>query len=397
MDDDRLAGEMGVYTKDDYIAQSGGGDSTIANYRLWFRLLENHMGASLERATRADITRLKAKLRTMRSGHHLAMIARSFYKRANKPDFVDILKVRRNGRRPPPEDYPQPEEVKLVIEKADSLRDRAFIGALWEIGGRAHELLALDLADVKEDPKRKRFVLFLKKVKVPGQEHKGYILDTYSLMSAWLKAHPQRGNPSAPLFPAWGGGCLTVRGAGHIVDNAARRAGVQRRVRDRNAWVFHPHALKHARVTYLQNNGMPLSQIAVIVGTSAQMLSKTYTQTTEIAALKGLEKATGHEDEMAEVGKPARLLFGDEDLIPVAPMNAPPGAANIRGEETPDVIPPLPHEVEVNAFKTYIATAEGRAWWEAQQAKLVQSLKEALAPMVKAPVAPPAAPQAASK
>ncbi len=311
-----------MYGLEDFLAASGAGESTLRGYRIVIESMEKWMGKPMGEATKADLAKLKAKLRTMKSGYQYAVVARTFYRAAEMPQCVEIMKLKRGLRHISPDDYPTVAEVQKIIETCDGGRDRALIACLWETGVRIHELLAVDLGDVKRmDNGLKGFQIWFRKAKVRGREHYGYVLDTIPVLDAWIKAHPKP-RQDAPLFPSWGGGRLGPKGGFHVVHGAAERAlGAER------AKVMgHPHAFRHARATYLLASGLNETQVANLLGwVPGSLMLRRYSHLTDRDGLSALLEGLGIEKPPeVDLGK---LRFDEATLKPVVPMNAPPPAA----------------------------------------------------------------------
>ncbi len=310
-----------VLSVEEFLDDTSAGPSTVQQYRRQYRILAEALGKPLAEATDKDLRRLKQQLTGKKSGHHKARLLRMYYNAAGMPEKAALLKVKQPKHRLSPSEILQPSEVQAIIEKgARSLRDRALVAAIWETGGRIHELLSLRLRNVKrttspENHGRTIFVLWFEKTKVQGEEHEGYLVETAPVMEAWLKAHPHPG-PDSFVFESWTGRGLHRSKGWAIVHTAARRAGIEKRV--------YPHLFRHSRATYLLQLGVPEVQVKKLLGWSpgSSMLNK-YVHLTDQDAFRSLLKAQGMvAPEPLDV---ARLALKAEDLQPVVAMNPPPG------------------------------------------------------------------------
>src|SRR2546428_11604130 len=199
-----------AYTIADYLVASGASASARGTYERQMKQLEGWPEKRLGDATVRDIERLKAKLRDMTSGPQYARLGRMFYKAADREDLRKLLVMKQRMKRLKPADILSPKEVYGMIDRCTSSRDRALLGCLWDCGVRIHELLAVNLADVREQDSpanggRKLFVIWFGKAKVAGEEHEGYVIGSAPALDSWLKAHPDK-RASAALFPSWSGG-----------------------------------------------------------------------------------------------------------------------------------------------------------------------------------------------
>ena len=307
---------------DDYLARSPAGESTKHAYRYILVEAERWVGKPLASASGRDVLELTKRLRGMQSGKQYANILRTFYKAAGREDLRALLLVKQRIKRLGPQDILSVQEVQAIIDGAHTTRDKALIATLWETGVRIHELLALDLGDVqvRESPEnggRVIYVMWFKKTKVPGEEHTGYVIEAAPTLTAWLKAHPRK-KPDAPLFVKWGGGRLGPPGADALFKGAAKRAGVTKRV--------FLHLLRHSRATHLLRLRVPELQVKQLLGWKANspMLAR-YAHLAHQDAYDALLRAQGLEPPApVDLGK---LAFPDQDLKPIVPMIAPPGAS----------------------------------------------------------------------
>ncbi len=322
---------MTTFTLEQMIARSAAGASSVRLYEYQLGQVEKWIGGPLGDASERDLLALKKKLRGMTSGPQYAKLVRMFYRDAYKAtkepryaDAADLFKLKQRMKRLAPSDILTPEDVQRMIDATDPTRDRALLGLLWETGVRIHELLALDLADVREGESpenggRKMYALWFKKTKVAGEEHVGYVIEAAPLLQTWLRAHPNARDASGPLFPSVEGGRLTPDGAAFVVKRAGRRAGLEKRV--------YCHLFRHSRATYLLAVGMKEIDVKRLLGwvPGSPLLEQKYahlsTGQTKAAYLKALGLQA---PETVDLGK---LSFPDETLHPLVPVNVRPGAS----------------------------------------------------------------------
>jgi integrase len=315
------------FTIDAFLARSAAGPSSLETYERQLRQAEAWLGKPLGSATERDLIALKKKLRAMPSGPQYARLLRMFYKAAKRDDFRELMVLKQRLKKLRPDDLLTVQEVQAMIDATGPLRDRAFLGVLWETGVRVSELMALDLADLRmtDSPTnggRKVYRLWFKKTKIAGEEHSGYVLEAAPVLEAWLKAHPDP-RPEAPLFPTWGGTRLTRHGGYGIVARAARHAKIAKRI--------YPHIFRHSRATFLLASGMTDAQVKALLGwVPGSMMLNRYAHLTSKDAYGGLLKVMGMEPEKVDLGK---LEFKEESLRPVVPMNAPPNALRMVPEK----------------------------------------------------------------
>jgi len=130
------------------------------------------------------------------------------------------------------------EEVNRMASAAESLRDKAMILVLYELGCRPEEFLGLRVGDVQWD---KYGAIVTVKGKTGARRLR--LISSAPALADWLNQHPSKDDPDAPLFPNCLGGRMTFRSLYNIVRRCARRAGIAKHVT--------PRTFRHSRATHL--------------------------------------------------------------------------------------------------------------------------------------------------
>lgn len=322
------------FSIDDFLARSGAGETTLDNYRTCLSLMERWAGGPLHQASLRDLEKLKARLRTKLSGAQFAGLARMYLRAAKRQDLAEVLVLKQRKRRLQDVEILTLEDVNAMLRAANSVRDRAILVLLWETGRRIHEVLALDLHDVRvgEVPNggspRKVFTCTFRKTKVAGEEGEGYVLEGGAYLEAWILAHPDA-KPGTPLFPSRQGNGLprlTTAAGWYVVNATARRAKIAKRV--------YPHLFRHSRATHLLRLGVPEMQVKKLLGWSpgSGMLAR-YAHLANRDAYAAYLRAHGVEvPAPVDVGSIAVL----EELRPVVAMMPRPGADGTRRLQAED-------------------------------------------------------------
>ncbi len=155
-------------------------------------------------------------------------------------------------------------EVKRLLAAADAttprgLRDRAMVEALYGTGLRRAELLALDLADLRDDAREV--------VVRHGKGDKGRVVPVGRATWLTLAAYLERGRPALvgrraevepAVFVSQRGQRLCAQRLKEVLDELAPRAGISRRLT--------PHTLRRTYATHLLENGADLRQIQLLLG-----------------------------------------------------------------------------------------------------------------------------------
>lgn len=139
------------------------------------------------------------------------------------------------------------EEVSQMIERADTIRDRALLSLLYELGARIGEMGKLKIKDVT----RQKHGFLVDLDGKTGNRTPLAVMSTVYL-SGWLSAHPNSNNPESPLWVSLmahtRGRELNYTSLRSLLDRVVRRAGIKKRV--------YPHLFRHSRVTHLLSKGL---------------------------------------------------------------------------------------------------------------------------------------------
>ncbi len=145
-----------------------------------------------------------------------------------------------------------------AVDVGGNPRDIAMVALLSGAGLRVGELLALKVGDVTLGERSGRVV-------IRRGKHRGYrtvplTVSVRKALAAWLVAHPQAGDPDAPLWLGQRGPLIDRSAVNRMLAKYARRAGVK---------PFGPHVLRHTFATrYLAANPGDLRGLAALLGHS---------------------------------------------------------------------------------------------------------------------------------
>ena len=149
------------------------------------------------------------------------------------------------------------EEVERLIDSADSRLHRVWLLTLYATGVRREELVRLKVSDIDSA----RMVLHIHQGK--GNQDRDVMLSPRLLEE--LREYWRWMNPKPKTYLFAGGGRahatdvpMSAKSVFHAVKNAARRAGLRKRV--------HPHTLRHCFATHLLEAGADLRTIQLLLG-----------------------------------------------------------------------------------------------------------------------------------
>ncbi len=243
---------------------------TIKGYLLhvnkYLQFLEkNKKEINPENTRRFILNELKIKEPSSVS-HSIFAIEYFFRNVLNKP--INIPKPKRNKKIP---EILTKDEIKKMINITSNIKHKLILKLLYGCGLRVSEVVNLKKEDLNFDEglvhinlskgKRDRFV------KIP--ESLAEELESYYKL-----------NYEEILFPSNRGGKLTKKTIAKIVENAAKKAKINKRV--------YPHLLRHSFATHLLEQGTDLRIIQKLLGHSDIKTTQIYTQISQ-ASIKNIK------------------------------------------------------------------------------------------------------------
>src|SRR5438034_10605156 len=230
--------------------------------RYYLRVVENfarYFGKRPDRLTQENIREYQVyllqerKLEASTVGLHIAALRFFFVKTLRRPYLqLDLPSPKRPKRLPT---VLSQEEVARLIESANNLLDYAMLMTLYATGVRRAELSRLKVEDIDSH----RMIVHIRQGK--GNRDRDVpltprLLKTLREYWHWMK-------PKTYLFPGmvknWRADKpLTPKCVWSAIQNAAKRAGIKRRVS--------PHTMRHSFATHLLENGTDLRTIQMLMG-----------------------------------------------------------------------------------------------------------------------------------
>jgi site-specific recombinase XerD/ribosomal protein L37E len=179
------------------------------------------------------------------------VMTKRFYRWLKDPDDEEyppevkwIKTTLKNNHKLLPEDLLTEQEVMELVKVAEWSRDRAFVSMLYDLGGRAGELLSLQRRNISFDDHGAVAILEGK----TGQRRERLILSV-PFLAAWLEEHPDK-TPDAPLWIHSKQGChedgivpMDYYSARRLLQRLEAKTKIEKRV--------NPQAFRHARATHL--------------------------------------------------------------------------------------------------------------------------------------------------
>ena len=147
-------------------------------------------------------------------------------------------------------------DIRKLILAATNFRDRTLIKALWWLGLRRHELIALDIRDI--DFERKRVTVRA------GKGNKTRVIPIIDDEFLGDIKHLIGPRASGPLFCAKGHQAMSLRLVNHIVERVGDAAGITNPNPGRAH--LNPHIFRHSIARFLKQKGFSAEWIQNFLG-----------------------------------------------------------------------------------------------------------------------------------
>lgn len=154
------------------------------------------------------------------------------------------------------------EDIALMITRTRNLKHRCILSLMYSSGLRRGEVCKLKLSDIDS----KRMTVLVSDAK--GKKDRLTVLSAALLGS--LRVYYKTFRPKVYLFENSEGQPISSETIGKIVQQAAKRANIQKRVT--------PHMFRHSFATHLLEQGTDLRYIQVLLGHASTKTTEIYTQ-----------------------------------------------------------------------------------------------------------------------
>jgi len=241
---------------------------TIKSYLF---LVEKYLKYSKDKGINPESAKefllIKLSINNPASAGHNVFAIKYFFKEILRQK-LDIPNPKRNKTIP---DILTINEIKKLIENTSNIKHKLIIKMLYGCGLRVSEIVNLKKSDVNFNEglikirlakgNKDRFV------KIPSSI-KNELENYYNLLNEDI------------LFPSNRKGKLTKKTIGKIVENAARKSNIKKRV--------YPHLLRHSFATHLLEQETDLRIIQKLLGHSSIKTTQIYTQISQ-ASIKNIK------------------------------------------------------------------------------------------------------------
>lgn len=181
-------------------------DKTLLNYEKFFVTLTTTYGLDIENLNPLAVCDSVKQVSTSPYTKRQYLNTLKHYLKYRGIKITDELKQALKAQRGDktkiltPNDLITREELESIIKNTRSIMLRAYYAMLWDTGARPSELARLDIQNFSED--ENGFVIHITKSKTASGRRKVRIMTPYCMqqIALWWNTHPQRNDPSAPLF-----------------------------------------------------------------------------------------------------------------------------------------------------------------------------------------------------
>jgi integrase/recombinase XerD len=158
--------------------------------------------------------------------------------------------------------YLNPKEVKFLLDRILSRRNKLLVGLLYELSCSLKELVNIRVRDINLENK----TIFLKQGHNSSRSVRESIISDYlsELIHDYLKNKNLLNKKIAFLFFSSHGGHMTIRRATQIITLLLKNNGFENRV--------NPQVLKYSHIVNAYYGGVPVSCIAMQTGLTKQRL-----------------------------------------------------------------------------------------------------------------------------
>jgi|Deesub1362B_J571_1020462.scaffolds.fasta_scaffold01212_3 integrase/recombinase XerD len=245
----------------EYLLAMGKSPGTVQQY---VTKVKQFLDFSKNKITKSNLIKFLAYIRKTRSMYTYSLV---FYALQAYLKFIKREKLMKDIPQPkqprPLPKYLTIEEVRTLIEHTGRPRDRALILLLFATGLRVSEIVSLKIGDV--DFKRGIIRVYRHKSELESE----IPVADFALLSLREAINTYiRKDENAPLFQNKYGEQLSIRSVQKILQNAAKRAGINKKVS--------PHILRHTYATFLLSKGFNLAEIQELLGHASIRTTRIY-------------------------------------------------------------------------------------------------------------------------
>jgi site-specific recombinase XerD len=223
----------------------------VTKYVLTLRRIAKWLGKNFDNVTKQDIEDLVTQLErsdySAWTKHDYKVAIKRFYKWLNGGDeypkeikWIKTTFKKKNSLLP--KDLLTEDDLKRLVDAANTPRNKAFIITLYESGARIGEIGSMQIQDVAFE---ERYTTLMLQGKTGSR--RVIVVASTPYLNVWIQHHPLNNDPEAPLWVNLGTvnrfKAMSYPALAKVLKVTAKRAQLMKRVT--------PHKLRHSRATFL--------------------------------------------------------------------------------------------------------------------------------------------------
>jgi integrase/recombinase XerD len=285
-----------IFNFKDYLLSENVGTAKIERYLFDLIKYSRMLNKSFEKASKDDIRRIVGEINQKdlaeETKRGFKIMLRKLYRfiegieeKGKYSDKVSWISINIQGNHKKlPEELLTEEEIKLIIEKCNNLRDRALISVLAESGCRVSEIGTLKLKHIS-------FEEYGARLTVDGKTgmRKILVINSAPYLQEWINHHPSESGEDH-IWIKSDGKFLSYARILAILKNATNKANIKKRV--------YPHLLRHSRATFLASKMTEASMKQYFGWTQSSRMAATYIHMSGKDTDRAILEASGIDIEM---------------------------------------------------------------------------------------------------
>lgn len=140
-----------------------------------------------------------------------------------------------------PEEILNEDDVKLLLDNCNNIRDKCLVALLWDSGCRIGEILSLQIKNVTFDKYGAQIIVYGK-----TGSRRVRLVPSVPYLSNWIENHPKKTDPNTPLFINVGSKDFGNKMSYPALDTMLRKLKIRSGIKKK----INAHSFRHGRATY---------------------------------------------------------------------------------------------------------------------------------------------------
>ncbi|MFQ6107151.1 MAG: tyrosine-type recombinase/integrase [Thermoplasmata archaeon] len=224
-------------------------------------------------------------------------MTKQFFQAKSQADVVAWIKPRRIRKVMMPSDMLTPQDVRELVQVADSFRDKAIIAVLYESGMRSSEFLSTRIGDVVFTHRYARFILHKEATDLKTGRREIPLINSVVLLQQHIESHPLRDDPNAPMWFSSKEPDKSITST-TLLKLLYKYSNVSKKFKKKN---INAHLFRHSRAYELAKRGWNEAQLRKFFGwTRTSNMPSYYAELSESDVMEKALQDAGIEEEAPE-------------------------------------------------------------------------------------------------